>query len=111
MIKMHLARAHDNTTPGEIHDTQHTIHGGATQRPGALLIVPKGPNGEPRPAVAVGCVMHVARTATIEVQDIGYKHPVKRNSCLADSFARKNATAPDDQRETARHAAKLQWGG
>ncbi len=35
--------------------------------------MPKGPNGERRPADVVGCAVKFARIATGEIKDSGYK--------------------------------------
>ena len=119
MTTMHLARRHPNLAvcpPGacttrnwENHETQHTIHGGAARRLGALLIVPKGPNGERRPADVVGCAVNVARIATDEVEDIGYEKPAKRRGAVARAKARQNNTTPGERSKIARLAAEKRW--
>ena len=45
--------------------------------------MPKGPNGERRPADVVGCAVKFARVATGEIEDTGYKQPANRKGGLA----------------------------
>ena len=45
--------------------------------------MPKGPNGEHRPADAISLAVHVARIATGEVKDTKLEQPAKRRSGLA----------------------------
>ena len=50
--------------------------------------MPKGPQGQKRPADVIGNAVHIARIATGEEQDTSLKQPAKRKSGLAGSKAR-----------------------
>ena len=71
--------------------------------------MPKGPNGERRPADVVGCAVTVAKIATGEIEDTRLKQPAKRKSGLAGANARVAATTPARRREIASIAAKARW--
>ena len=71
--------------------------------------MPKGPQGQRRPADVVGCAVHVAKIATGEIEDTGYKQPTKRKGGLAGAEARATALEPERRREIAREAAATQW--
>ena len=71
--------------------------------------MPKGPNGERRPADAIGRAVHVARIATGEIEDTKLEQPAKRRSGLAGAKARQENTTADQRREIARKAANVRW--
>ena len=71
--------------------------------------MPKGPNGEQRPADVVGSAVHVAKIETGEIEDSGYKQPAKRKGGLADAEVRASSLEPDRRREIAKNAAKSRW--
>lgn len=96
-------------TGRENHETQHTIQGGTARRLGAFLIMPKGPNGERRPADVVGCAVTVARIATGDIEDTKLKHPAKRAAGLKGANARVKALLSEKRRQIARAAAKTRW--
>ena len=50
--------------------------------------MPKGPQGQKRPADAMGTAVMVAQIATGEIEDEGYVAPGRRNSGLAGGSAR-----------------------
>ncbi len=54
--------------------------------------MPKGPNGQQRPADVIGNAVHIARIATGEEQETSLKQPAKRNSGLAGAAARQENT-------------------
>ncbi|MDE0308152.1 MAG: hypothetical protein OXI87_25185 [Albidovulum sp.] len=95
--------------PGERHEIRRTNQGGAVRRFGALLIMPKGPNGERRSADVVGCAVNVARIATGETEDSGYKQPAKRKGGLAGARARLLATTSEERRTIGKLAAEKRW--
>lgn len=74
--------------------------------------MPKGPNGEKRPADAVGLAVHVARIATGEIDD---KSPDDGKDKAAQAMGKKGGAAraasmTDDQRsDVARKAAAARW--
>ena len=71
--------------------------------------MPKGPRGEKRPADTVGCAVHVARIATGEIEDTGYKQPNKVKSGKAGSRAREKALTSERRAEIGRLAAAARW--
>lgn len=73
--------------------------------------MPKGPQGQKRPADTVGCAVHVARIATGEIEDPKLEQPAKRKSGLAGAKARTASLSPNKRREIASVAAKARWSG
>ena len=71
--------------------------------------MPKGPQGQKRPADAIGCAVTVAKIATGEIEDAKLKQPAKRKSGLAGAKARSAALKPDRRSEIATAAAKARW--
>lgn len=69
----------------------------------------KGPNGEKRPADAIGCAVMVARIATGEERDTEYVSKNRRNSGVAGAKARANSLVAERRSEIATHAAKTRW--
>ena len=72
--------------------------------------MPKGPDGQKRPADVVGNAVHVARIATGEIEETGLKQPAKRASGLAGAKARQENTTEDQRKEIAQRAAAARWG-
>ena len=70
--------------------------------------MPKGPNGEKRPADAVGCAVHVAKIATGELEEELPSNT--RNGGLKGGKARAEALTPERRSEIAKKAAKTRWG-
>ena len=81
----------------------------APARRGTALAVPKGPQGQKRPADAVGCAVAVARIATGEIEETTLKQPAKGKSGRAGSMARASALEPAKRSQIARIAAKARW--
>ena len=74
--------------------------------------MPKGPNGETRPADVVGCAVHVAKIAIGEIEDDRSdrpRQPKKANGGLAGGVARARSVTPERRREIAKAAAKARW--
>jgi hypothetical protein len=69
----------------------------------------KGPNGEKRPADAIGCAVTVARIATGEEQNTGYVSKNRRRSGVAGAEARMQSTDAQQRSLTAKEAAKARW--
>ena len=70
--------------------------------------MPRGPNGEKRPADTIGCAVHVMRIATEEIEE---ELPSKtRNGGLKGGKARAEVLPPRRRSEIARQAAKVRWG-
>ena len=72
--------------------------------------MPKGPNGQTRPANVIGNAVHIARIATGEIEDTTLKQPAKRASGLAGAKARQENTTEAQRREIAERAAAARWG-
>lgn len=71
--------------------------------------MPKGPQGQKRPADVIGNAVHIARIATGEIEDTKLKQPAKRKSGLAGSKARAEKMTPEERSEIARKAANARW--
>lgn len=71
--------------------------------------MPKGPNGQTRPADVIGNAVHIARIATGEIEDTKLKQPAKRASGLAGAKARQENTTPERRAEIAKIAAQRRW--
>lgn len=72
--------------------------------------MPKGPQGQKRPADVIGNAVHVARIATGEIEDTKLEQPAKRRSGLAGSKARADKLTAEERSEIARKAANARWG-
>ena len=73
--------------------------------------MPRGPQGQIRPADAIGCAVHVAKIATGEIEDT-LDRPVKPKPARPRSGkARAAALSPERRSEIARKAAAARWGG
>ena len=73
--------------------------------------MPKGPQGQKRPADVIGCALHVAEIATGEIEDTKCEHPAKRKSGIAGGRARAASLEPERRKEIASIAAKARWEG
>jgi hypothetical protein len=71
--------------------------------------MPKGPQGQVRPADTIGLAVTVARIATGEAEDTKLKQPAKRASGVAGAKARQENTTPEQRKEIARRAANARW--
>ena len=69
--------------------------------------MPRGPNGERRPADVVGCAVHVMKIATGEIEEDLPSN--RRKGGLKGGKARADALAPDERSEIARQAAEARW--
>lgn len=69
--------------------------------------MPRGPNGERRPADTVANAILVAKIATGEAEED--MPSTRRNGGLAGSKARSNTLPPERRSEIARKAAKARW--
>lgn len=72
--------------------------------------MPKGPNGQKRPADAIGNAVHIAKIATGEIEETSLKQPAKRKSGLAGAKARQENTTEAQRKEIAERAAAARWG-
>jgi hypothetical protein len=74
--------------------------------------MPKGPNGQKRPADVIGAAVLVGRIATGEVEDTGVAAPkVARSSQSGQKggAARSAKLTPEQRSEIARMAADARW--
>lgn len=71
--------------------------------------MPKGPNGERRPADGIGCAISVARIATGEESDDGYVSAGRRKSGLAGAKARNESLTKERKEKIAKEAALVRW--
>ena len=73
--------------------------------------MPKGPQGQKRPADVIGAAVMVARIATGEIEDTK-RDPgteANRKGGLKGGKARANALSAKRRKEIARNAAKSRW--
>lgn len=54
--------------------------------------MPKGPQGQKRPADVIGNAVHIAKIAAGEIEETMLEQPVKRNSGFAGTKARQMKT-------------------
>jgi hypothetical protein len=71
--------------------------------------MPKGPNGETRPADAIGCAVNVARIATGDEKDTFYVSKNRHKSGVAGAKARMQNTDAARRTEIAANAASVRW--
>lgn len=71
--------------------------------------MPKGPNGQKRPADGVGMSVMVARIATGEEEDTSYTSHNRRRSGVAGAKARMETLSADERSEIATQAAYSRW--
>ncbi|CAN5337376.1 hypothetical protein BH10PSE14_BH10PSE14_37890 [soil metagenome] len=72
--------------------------------------MPKGPNGEKRPADAIGLAVMIGKIATGEIEDM--RDPVKSAAAELGSLGGKKRAAnitPERRREIAQAAAAKRW--
>jgi hypothetical protein len=75
--------------------------------------MPKGPQGQKRPADVIGNAVHVMRIATGEVEETG-RDPgteANRKGGIKGGKARAASLTPERRQEIAKRAAKKRWGG
>lgn len=71
--------------------------------------MPKGPQGQKRPADVTGNAVTVAQIATGETEETGYKHPAKRKSGLAGAKVRAQKLTAEERTAIAHKAASARW--
>lgn len=71
----------------------------------------KGPQGQRRPADAIGCAVAVAKIATGEIQDTIKTPSGKTKSGHAGAAARTAALTAEERSAIARKAAEARWEG
>ena len=69
--------------------------------------MPRGPNGEKRPADAVGCAVMVAKIAIGEIEE---DLPKNRDIKVNGGKARAESMTPEERKALAKKAAEARWG-
>jgi hypothetical protein len=74
--------------------------------------MPKGPNGEKRPADAIGNAVHIMRIATGQVEDAkrDVASQAARKGGLQGGKARAKVLSAKQRKEIAKKAAAARWG-
>ena len=75
--------------------------------------MPLGPNGEKRPADAIGLAVLIGRIATGEVEDVAPndgKDPAAKALGAKGGKARTSSMSPERRAEIAKAAAAKRWG-
>ena len=75
--------------------------------------MPEGPNGEKRPADAIGLAVMIGRIATGEVDDVAPddgKDPAAKALGAKGGKARASNMSPERRAEIAKKAAAKRWG-
>lgn len=72
--------------------------------------MPKGPQGQQRPADTNACAVMVAKIATGEAPDPVGAAPGRRKSGQAGAQARAEKLTSEERRAIARKAAAARWG-
>ena len=71
--------------------------------------MPRGPNGEKRPADVIANAVHVMRIATGEIAEVAKAKSGRTRSGQAGARARVRATTSKERSEIARRAAMARW--
>ena len=71
--------------------------------------MPKGPQGQQRPADAIGCAVRVAQIATGEVEEIAVVKSGRVRSGHAGAKARAESLTSNERRNIAKKAAAARW--
>ena len=69
--------------------------------------MPRGPNGERRPADTIGAAVMVAKIATGEIVE---ELPKNREGKVNGGKARVESMTPEERSELAKAAARARWG-
>jgi hypothetical protein len=71
--------------------------------------MPRGPQGQKRPADTIGCAIMVAKIATGEIEEEVKEPSGKVRSGKAGAKARAAKLTPEERREIAKKAAAARW--
>ena len=71
--------------------------------------MPKGPNGEERPADVAGCAVTVMGIAIGEEEETGYKQPGKHDGGSVGGQARSRNLTPKQMQEIAQKGEAARW--
>ncbi len=72
--------------------------------------MPKGPQGQKRPADLIGNAVHVAKIATGEVEETTYRQPNKAKGGRAGAKARAESLTAEGRSAISKKAANARWG-
>ena len=72
--------------------------------------MPRGPNGEKRPADVIGCAVKVMKVATGEMEETAIRKSGRVRSGRAGAEARAESLTKEERREIAKKAAAARWG-
>ena len=73
--------------------------------------MPKGPQGQKRPADVIGNAVHVMRIATGQIEDKPSKAPNKAKGGKIGGARRAAKLTAEQRKQIAEKAAKKRWGG
>ena len=71
--------------------------------------MPKGPQGQKRPADVISNAVKIAKIATGEVEDTELEYPEKAKGGTAGGKARAEKLTTEERSEIASRAAKARW--
>ena len=71
--------------------------------------MPKGPQGQKRPGDVIGCAVTVAKIATGEIEETGYKQPNKAKGGRTGAKARAARLTREQRKAIAKKAAAARW--
>lgn len=71
--------------------------------------MPKGPQGQERPADVIGSAFHIAKIATVEIEETTHAQPANFRSGKAESKVSAESRTAKQRSEIARMAAKGRW--
>ena len=72
--------------------------------------MPRGPNGEWRPADPNACAVHVGRILTGEIEET-FEAPADRRRAASESArARASKMTPEERSASAKRASNARWG-
>ena len=69
----------------------------------------KGPNGQFRPADAVGCAVMVAKIATGELEEVIVEETKQQTDGSKGGRIRAKKLSPERRKEIAKKGAKARW--
>lgn len=73
--------------------------------------MPRGPQGQTRPAGVTQCAVHVARIAIGEIEDTRYKNQAQAEGASKGGHKRASKLTPERRSEIAKAAAEARWSG
>lgn len=71
--------------------------------------MPRGPQGQKRPADVIGNAVLIAKIATGETEDTKLKQPAKTKSGQAGAKARAESLTKNERVQIAANAARARW--